>query len=257
MLVVPVRLADGVGAWFTGRDRTCPDPEIGSAGNLSHRRPHLPSVLARDRARACVQMGFAPGSLHLMHQAHGASVGVVAAGTPPGAELRGVDALVTSEPERPLAVQVADCVPLLLAGDGVVAAVHVGRRGLAAGVVQSALGALDDLVPGVEIRAAIGPAIGGCCYEVPVSLRDEVGEEHPAAVAETTWGAPSLDLRAGVERLLARFGATVINRSDDCTRCDRDQRWFSHRADPRAGRQLGVVVLRHSGGAAGAGERAA
>lgn len=242
--VLPVELLDGVGAWFTGRPDDDPAPAVGRAGNLSHRRPHLPRRLAADRAEVCQRLGLATDDLHWMRQVHGADVGVVGPTTPAGAELRDVDALVTEVPGRALVVQVADCVPVLLASTaGPVAAVHAGRRGMAAGVVQatldrlSALGATPD-----TLSAVVGPAIGGCCYEVPQDLHDEVAGDHPEASARTTWGTPSLDLPAAVAGILRRGGVGNVASAGSCTRCGSG--WFSHRADPDAGRQVGIVVRR-------------
>lgn len=232
-----VALHDAADAWFTGRAPR-DAPAVGAAGNLSHHRPHVPAVLAADRAAVGRATGTDPTTWHLMTQVHGADVAVVDAATPPGAELRGVDVLVTGEQGRVLAVGTADCVPLLLASTEAVAAAHVGRGGLAAGAVAAALEAL----PGDDVRAVVGPSIGGCCYEVPASMRDEVvAASHDAAAAETTWGTPSLDIPAAVVALLAERGVRV-DRVGGCTRCS--DGWFSHRADPTTGRQLGLVVRR-------------
>lgn len=245
-----VRLADGVGAWFTGRAPRGTDPRprpaVGVAGNLSHRRPHQPSWLAADRAAAADEMGIEPEDLHLMQQVHGRDVGVVVASTPRGAELRGVDALVTREPGRALVVQVADCVPVLLASrTGPVGAVHAGRRGVELGIVPAALDALDELgAPVDSVDAVIGPAIGGCCYEVPEEMQAEIVAAHPEARARTTWDSPSLDLPAAVAALLEAAGVRRVQRAGGCTRCDPEARWFSHRRDPATGRQAGVVVRR-------------
>ncbi len=249
--VHPVALANGVGAWFSGRPTPAAPLAVGQPGNLSHRRPHQPSQLAADRREACTRMGLAVTDLHWMRQVHGNAVGVVTDETPAGAELRGVDVLVTDRPGRALVVQVADCVPLLLGtADGVVAAAHAGRRGVAAGVVDTALDAMAGLgADPQDVHAVIGPAIGGCCYEVPADLRDDVGQAHPAAVATTTWGTPSLDLPAAVAATLRAAGVAGVERAGGCTRCDTEHDWFSHRADPDAGRQLGVVVSRPGGGA--------
>jgi polyphenol oxidase len=248
VLVLHVPLRDGVEAWFTGRDLDRPDPAVGRAGNLSHHRPHRPSDLARDRAAAAEAMALEPGSFHLMRQCHGAEVGVVGAATPVGAELEDVDVLVSSEPDRPLAVAVADCVPVLLGGQMAVAAVHAGRQGVLDDAVGAALAAMEQAGDRVsEIDAAIGPAIGGCCYEVPADLQDEVATRHPAARSTTTWGTPSLDLPAAVRRRLEDAGVTAVTEVGSCTRCDPEGRWFSHRRDPDTGRQLGVVVRRTRG----------
>lgn len=251
--VTEVPLLPGVGAWFTGRP-DAPAARVGAPGNLSHRRPHLPAELAAARRSVCARMGVPPDALHLMRQVHGARVGVVSARVPPGTELREVDALATAESGRPLAVQVADCVPLLLASDaGPVAAVHVGRRGLRAGIVGAALEALRRLgAPAGSLHAAIGPAIGGCCYEVPRELQEDVLSAHPAAAATTTWGTPSLDLPRAVAARLARAGVARVLPPPGCTRCDPSRRWFSHRRDRHAGRQLGVIVRTRAVGEAAA-----
>lgn len=178
-----------------------------------------------------------------MRQVHGASVAVVGADTPPGQELRDVDALVTAEPGRALVVQTADCVPLLLAGPSTVAAVHAGRVGFALGVVDATLRELARLGdPPEQLRAAVGPAIGGCCYEVPAEMRDEVASTAPEVAAETSWGTPALDLPAGVVAALRVAGVPTIERIGGCTRCDPGERWFSHRGDPATGRQFGLIV---------------
>lgn len=248
VIVDEVALRPGVGAWFTGRDEDPGAPGTGAdlgAGNLAHRRPHRPDQLARARDHVGHVTGTSPARWHLMHQVHGGEVGVVDATTPPGAELRGVDALVTDLDDRPLVVQVADCVPILLAGHRAIAAVHAGRGGVLADVVGGAVAALTDLgeVPD-ELRAAVGPAIGGCCYEVPATLRDAVAERVPEATAATTWGTPALDLPAAVIAQLSSAGVRDVERVGACTRCDPRSRWFSHRADPMSGRQVGLVVRR-------------
>lgn len=233
--LVPAPLGPGARGWFTGRAER-PDPPVGRAGNLSHHRPHVPAVLAADRASVGERTGTDPAAWHLMVQVHGADVGRVDTDTPRGAELRGVDALVCAEPGRVLGAAAADCVPVLLAGPGGVAAVHAGRRGVATGTVPAALAAL-----GGATHAAVGPAIGGCCYEVPAEMRDEVAAGHPTAHATTTWGTPSLDLpRAVLDDLVA--AGVAAERVGGCTRCEPG--WFSHRADAGAGRQLALVVRR-------------
>lgn len=231
-----VDLGPGTVAGFTDR----------RVGNVAHRRPHLPSELARTRRSIAEDLDVDTDGLHLMEQVHGADVAVVTAATEPGAELRAVDALVTREPGRALVVQVADCVPVLVSVPGrAVAAIHAGRRGVEAGVVPAALHTLEDVADGLDgAQAAIGPAIGGCCYEVPRELKQGIAHEHPASEARTTWGTPSLDLPAAVRAQLRDAGIEVVTGPPGCTYCDPDARWFSHRRDSGAGRQAGVIVMR-------------
>ncbi len=246
----PVDLGGGTPAWFTGRDPAAVAP-IGGEGNLAHRRPHRPQDLARTRRAVGSATGTDAARWHLLQQVHGADVAVVDETVPVGAELRGVDAAVTALADRPLVVQVADCIPVLLATSGAVGVAHAGRAGVLAGVVPAAVGALRTLVDDAPVRAVIGPAIGPCCYEVPEAMRDALAERHPELVATTTWGTPALDLPAGARVQLEADGVEVVPTSAPCTRCT--PTLFSHRRDPASGRQIGLIVLR-DGDADPAGE---
>lgn len=242
-----VDLGPGVAGWFTGRDDEA-DPPVGRAGNLSARRPHQPARLAADRRAAFGRHGVDPLRVHLLRQVHGSEVAVVSARTPVGGVLRDVDGAVTVEPDRPLAVLTADCLPVLLAGPTVVAVAHAGREGLFDGVLQATVEACEQAGDRArDLRAVIGPAIHGCCYEVPEQMQAELSRSRPEAAARTRWGTPSLDLPAVATRTLEELGVAV-EVVDVCTHCAAEQ-WFSHRADPDAGRQAGVVVRLGAGGA--------
>ena len=139
-----------------------------------------------------------------------------------------------------LAVQTADCLPVVMAADSgrVVAAVHAGRRGLLGGILTRAVDAIRELVDG-PIDALIGPAICGSCYEVPAQMASESEALMPGVASATSWGTPSLDLpRAAAQQLV---GAGVRAHIDPrCTLEDGDL--FSYRADPACGRQALIVV---------------
>jgi YfiH family protein len=111
-------------------------------------------------------------------QVHGRAVRVLARGQVTEAALGErpeADAIVSNEPGLALAVQVADCAPILLADgrSGVAAAVHAGWRGTAAGVAAEAVRAMRALGSSPEdIVVAVGPSIGPCCYEVGDELID-------------------------------------------------------------------------------------
>lgn len=242
---VAVELGPAVRAWFTGAAEG-PSPRVGAAGNLSHRRPHEPRQLAADRAAGFGAHGVDPDRVHLMKQVHGATVTSIDEGTPPGVELRDTDAMVTALEGRALAVLTADCVPVLLAGERHVGVVHAGRVGLLAGVVENTVASLvaagEDPA---QIRAAVGPAIGPCCYEVEGELATTFDTQHPGGAATTTWSTPSIDLPGTVARILEESGVHVES-LDTCTHCRPG--WFSHRRDPATGRQAGVIVRGGGGG---------
>ncbi|QBI21830.1 laccase domain-containing protein [Egibacter rhizosphaerae] len=227
---------------FSGRTSDVP-----GGGNVSlavgNGRP------AAARAALLASLGLDPGAAVFMEQVHGAGVAVVGRGDVGRGVIRhdqavpGVDALVTLDTDVALVVQVADCVPVLLADPGRgVAAVHAGRRGIEAGVIDATL---DALAPpeADRVAAVVGPAIGGCCYEVPASLADEIAGVVPAAVATTTWGTPALDLPAAARAQLAARGVTSVAGYGSCTRCESD-RWFSHRVAPGEGRQAAAITRR-------------
>jgi polyphenol oxidase len=183
-----------------------------------------------------------------MRQVHGASVGIVDERTPIGAEIRDVDVLVTSETGRPLVVLAADCVPILAAGATVVAAAHAGWRGLVADVPRALVAALRDMGEQAgRVRVALGPSIGPCCYEVGPEVIGAVAAIDEGAVTTTRSGSPSVDLRTAVRTMLGALGVTdVVDAAPGCTACDPE--WFSHRRDPAAGRQAGLVVRRGTAG---------
>lgn len=189
-----------------------------------------------DNRRAVAEMVGCTG-LAFARQVHGRDVALLRAipEHPPAA-----DAIVTDQPGLAISVQVADCVPVLLAdlAAGRVAAVHAGWRGVAADVVGATLEQMSPLGP---VQAWIGPAICPACYEVSVEVRDEVAEQVPEAAAQTRSGTPAVDVRAGVLAQLRRHGidAELIG---GCT--FEDPQLFSYRRDTTTGRQAGVIVMR-------------
>jgi YfiH family protein len=193
--------------------------------------------------RAAARLGGAPTAYP--EQVHGSRVAVAVGpcGLTEWPDGAGCDAVVTAVDGLPIGVLVADCMPVLLAdaAAGVVGAAHAGRRGLAAGVLQATLDAMTGLGAAPErIRAVIGPAICGRCYEVPAELRDEVDAAVPGTACETAAGTPGLDLPAGALRVLRDAGVAVTS-VGICTA--EDPRFFSYRRDGVTGRFAGLVML--------------
>ena len=175
-----------------------------------------------------------------LRQVHGADVVMVSA---PGDAAGHVgDALVTSHPGAALAVLTADCAPVALASpEGVIGAVHAGRRGLVAGVVERAVGAMRQR-GATRIAAALGPCVHAECYEFsPADLDRVAGRLGPTVRSTTRDGAPALDVPAAVAAAVAASGAHLDVVDDVCTACSGDH--YSHRARGERERQAMVVWL--------------
>lgn len=181
-----------------------------------------------------------------MEQVHGTRVARVSSASQ---NLGAADAAMTNRAGIGLAVLTADCVPILVACPGarIAMAVHAGWRGTVAGVGRAAVRSVR-LAYGVtaeELRVALGPAIGACCYEVDA----EIGER-----LESRWGEMpeawsrlgskgQLDLRSANRTILGHAGVPPENIVEvgPCTACAHDH-FFSHRRSRgRTGRQVSVI----------------
>jgi YfiH family protein len=142
-----------------------------------------------DDERAWVEVEGAMGvPLVRVNQVHGAEILVRRLGHRDAPRLPIADVIVSDDPGIAVAIQTADCVPILIADrrTGAVAAAHAGWRGLAAGVPRVTVEALSREFGSrpVDLIAAAGPSIGACCYEV--------GPEVRARFEKAGWRAPSL-----------------------------------------------------------------
>jgi YfiH family protein len=144
------------------------------------------------------------------------------------------DGHATSIPGIGVMALAADCLPIALGGEGAVAMVHAGWRGLAAGVLGEGVLALRTLGVEGEIAAIVGPGAGPCCYEV--------GEEVHTAFGGAHRTERHIDLKALARDRLHAAGVVEVRDVELCTICDK--RFFSHRRERAlAGRQAGVAWL--------------
>lgn len=200
-----------------------------------------PERVVENRRLLCGSVSVDPETATMAWQAHGAKVlradgrGIVRPGTP----LERCDGLWTDERERGLMLLTADCLPVGLAranGRPGVAALHVGWRGLLGGIAEAGVEALG----GGPLRAAIGPGIGPCCFEVG----EEVAEPFRARFGADILVGKNLDLVEATERALRTAGCESVERVDLCTSCE-EELLFSHRRDEGVtGRQGIVAALR-------------
>jgi YfiH family protein len=167
--------------------------------------------------------------IQVMTQEHGNQVSVIE--RPISAPV--ADAMVSCSKEIALAVRVADCLPLLLYSNNVIAAVHVGRKGLMNQVAVNAVTQMRKL-GAKEITGVVGPHICGLCYEVGADIFTEVTNAYPATFKKQNY----LDLYAG---LVSQLPEIKLSNIDICTKDNTD--YFSYRAHGEAGRQVGVISL--------------
>jgi YfiH family protein len=183
------------------------------------------------------------------HQVHGKAVHVVTRENLN--EKRDGDGMVTCVPGILLAVASADCVPILLADERgkAVGAVHAGWRGVIAGIAEVGVRAMEGLgARRRDIRAALGPSIGQCCFEVDEELTHRFAREVVGCDRHSRPGRPGksyLDLRAIVtdQLIAAGLAPATISSVGPCTRCAND-RFFSRRAHNSSGLQLSFIGLR-------------
>jgi purine-nucleoside/S-methyl-5'-thioadenosine phosphorylase / adenosine deaminase len=237
--------ADGFMVAFTERAEGVSEEAFRSL-NLGLRCGDDPASALENRRRVCGGLGIP--NFSLVRQVHSATVvkarshQVGAGFADPAGALGNADAIVTRSRQVPVAVLTADCVPVVLAdpATGQVAVVHAGWRGVAQGVLRSALDCFPD--PAV-VRAAVGPAIGPDHYEVGEDVAAAVSSACPeGALTHRSNGRLLLDLPGTVCRSLAGFGVRGVDREEVCTACE-PERFFSHRRDGVTGRQ-GVVAMR-------------
>lgn len=212
-----------------------------------------PARVLENRARLRQMLGL-PSEPVWLQQVHGDRVLRVDAWAPaqPGADLLGpvADAAVTSAPNVVLAIQTADCLPILLcdASGQELAAIHAGWRGLAAGVIARAVESMAATTSG--LHAWIGPGIGPQAFEVGDEVRVAMLD---AAPSETTDAIARLfqartdragkwwcDLPQIAAAHLRALGVTSIHLEPACTYHDAD-RFFSHRRDRVSGRMVSLI----------------
>ena len=199
-------------------------------------------------------MGFDPQNLVLTRQTHTDLVRVVTAEDRLGCFHRAYpecDGLVTNVPGLALVVFTADCTPILLHDPvtGAVGAVHAGWRGTAKEIAARAVEAMVSTfgTKPCDIRAAIGPNIGPCCFEtdadVPESMRKTFGE------AAEPWIQPQGDkyyvnLKELNALSLRRSGVAHVEISPLCTACRQDLFWSHRRVGNQRGSQGAVIVCK-------------
>lgn len=200
-------------------------------------------------------LGFDPEKLVLTHQTHTDTVLQVgkeqhgAGLTLP--ELPECDALITNEPGTALVIFSADCTPILFHDPvtGAVGAAHAGWRGTAAGIGAKTVEAMCNAYgcKAENIRAAIGPNIGQCCFEthadVPQAMVKSLGTEAEKYIRQTG-NKYYVNLKKMNALWLERAGVRNVEISDSCTACNQDLFWSYRRVGDARGSQGAIIVCK-------------
>jgi polyphenol oxidase len=242
--------SERVGAWMSTRHGGVSAAPWDSL-NLGTAVGDQATAVAENRRRFAAALGATPVWLHQVHGRH-----VVRLSSPRfDAEPVSADAAWTDEPRLACTVQVADCMPVLMAAPQgrAVAAAHAGWRGLAGGVVEAALQALCEgagCTP-AEVDVWLGPCIGPRQFEVGADVLQVFGQAPadpdpmrfvPRATAE---GAPRwlANLAQLARDRLRQAGVRRVSGGQWCTVEDRS-RFFSYRRDGITGRLAAAVWIR-------------
>jgi polyphenol oxidase len=250
----------GVRAAFTLRAGGVSDGNYASL-NLGQHVGDDPQAVSENRRRVIAGLHLPSEPLWLT-QVHGTTVLDADAAPAAGDEGPSADAALTRHRGRVLVVQVADCLPVLLAAhDGsAVAVAHAGWRGLAAGVLEATVAALG--VGGHDLHAWLGPAIGPAHFEVGEEVRaafcEPAGRSDGAAAAafvRNERGRWQCDLRLLARQRLLQLGLHSIHGEARCTYAQSDA-FYSFRRDRTTGRMAALIWLGGPALAGGSAQRA-
>lgn len=191
--------------------------------------------------------------LVIPRQTHSLNVAVI--DREPAGQLVDVDAVVTASRGVAVAVNTADCVPVLLADPdaGVVAAVHSGWRGTVGHIVFKTLESMVALgaVPG-RVRAVMGPSICTGCFEVGHEVAEEFEKAFPGVNEVVVYGAdaatrPHVGLRQAIRHDLEQAGlhaGNIDTVSSPCSRCNPGEWWSARHIGVNSGRTLSLIMLK-------------
>jgi YfiH family protein len=210
--------------------------------NLGRLTDDDPALVQRNRETVEAQVSR---PLAFVRQVHGTTIQVVdeadaeRARTATPDEMPRADGQVTRGRAVAVAALTADCLPIAVAADGVVAMLHAGWRGLSGGVIAAGVATMRRAGAQGSMRAAVGPGAGRCCYEV--------GDEVLAAFSQdaaAVCGERNLDLKGIARRQLESCGVDEVHDVGLCTICSDPTLLFSHRRDRGVtGRQAGIAWL--------------
>ncbi|MBO7593544.1 MAG: peptidoglycan editing factor PgeF, partial [Salinivirgaceae bacterium] len=221
----------------------------GALGDVNLRSPNG----VENRRRLAASVGFNINRLTTAEQTHSLNIAVVNR-TNAGlgsltidSRILNADALITNQPGVCIMVLTADCQPVLLydADNHAAAAIHAGWRGTAGGIVRLTVETMQREF-GTEpsrLVAALGPCIGGCCFEVGDDVAEQFSQWPDCILRKPEWLRPHIELTAVNRQHLISAGLFPenIEAAHVCTKCQHDE-FFSYRHNHTLGR-IGTGVM--------------
>ncbi len=226
-----------------------------AALNLGSNRGDDPEAVRENYRRVCALFGVGENDACVTNQVHKTDVRIVTEADKHiclGPTPYEADGIVTAEQGLPIFCFIADCVPVLLwdANNRAAGAVHCGWRSAVGDILKNAVDAMVSLGAEVQdIRAAIGPSIGACCFEtdddVPDAITVWLSGETEGLFVRRADGKTMVDLRLSNARRLLQLGVPVqnIDLSDECTFCSHDKYWSHRYTKGKRGSQAAVIML--------------
>ena len=246
--LIPLRHA------FTTRFGGVSEGHLASLNLLSDKGDE-PERVRENYRRVAALFGAGEDDCAVTKQVHGSTVRIVTEAdrhkclTPVPYE---ADGIVTATKGLPIFCFTADCVPVLLCDDahGVIGAVHCGWRSSVGDILNNALTQMESLGAKAEnVCAAIGPAIGKCCFEtdddVPEAVTAWLGGDTEGLFTRRADGKTLVDLRAANMRRLVQLGvpAWQIDVSEECTFCSHEKYWSHRYTKGKRGGQAAIICL--------------
>lgn len=222
--------------------------------NLGFNRGDDPENVLSNYQRICSWLGTGLNDCAITAQVHGNEVRVVTSADKHvwGTDIPyDADGIVTAERGLPIFCFAADCIPVLLCDSaaGVAGAVHCGWRSSVADILKVAIEKMEMLgASRGNIHAALGPAIGACCFETDSDVVDAVNmylnNDTDGLFAPKAGGKTLIDLRGANKRRLLQLGLSEdnIDVSDECTYCS-NRKYWSHRYTKGVRGTQGAVII--------------
>ena len=200
------------------------------------------------RQSLCDYLGIPPQNLIIPRQTHSDTVAVI--DNVPQGNITGVDSLITRLTDTALAINTADCVPVLLSDTttGLISAIHAGWRGIVSEIIPKTVTKAKEL-GAKHFKAVIGPAICSECFETSDEIAEKFRTKFGESVITTNeiTGKKHVDLvqSAKIQLLYTGIKEENITISGKCTRCNYTELFSARKSGVNSGRVATVIMRKN------------